>query len=176
MEAREIVADLEQRLPDFAVDSIWGSASVYLVIAQAELALAEGRAGQIALDRGAPLPEAVGALRPTGRDTFFRGSEVVARLWEEQGDLDEARRVLELASQQKNRTYPDAIMYQMPTHTEWMRVRWKLAQINRKLGRLADARAIEDELRDLLVYADPDLWLLRQLQALQEADAGSAQQ
>ncbi len=58
-----------------------------------------------------------------------------------------------------------------------MRVRWKLAQINRKLGRLADARAIEDELRDLLVHADSDLWLLRQLQALEESGgAGSVQQ
>ncbi len=63
---------------------------------------------------------------------------------------------------------------QVPTHTEWMRVRWKLAQVNRKLGRLAEARAIEAELRDLLVYADPDLWLLRQLQALEEAAAGSS--
>ncbi|MCH7826032.1 MAG: hypothetical protein IH849_14635 [Acidobacteria bacterium] len=44
----------------------------------------------------------------------------------------------------------------------------------RKLGRLVEARAIEDELRDLLVYADPDLWLLRQLQALEEAVASSS--
>ena len=33
---------------------------------------------------------------------------------------------------------------------------------------------IEDELRDLLVYADPDLWLVRQLQALEESGAASS--
>ena len=57
-----------------------------------------------------------------------------------------------------------------------MRVAWKLAVMYRKLGRLAEARVIEDELRELLVYADADMWLVRQLQRLEESGVGSSQQ
>ena len=48
---------------------------------------------------------------------------------------------------------------------------WQLAQLYRKLERVPDALHIENELRELLTYADPDVWLLRQLQALEEPAA-----
>ena len=94
-----------------------------------------------------------------------------------------ALQTLEGASQQKNRAYP---VYHISNRygvsvfpsakLHWMRVRLRLAQLYLKLDREAEAREIEAELRDLLRYADPDLWLLRQLQALEESDAGSVPQ
>ena len=47
-----------------------------------------------------------------------------------------------------------------------MRVQWRLAQLYRELGREAEAQAIEGELRELLAYADPDYWLVRELENL----------
>jgi len=47
-----------------------------------------------------------------------------------------------------------------------MRVRLRLAQLYRRLDRDAEALEIEAELRELLRYADPDLWLVRQLEAI----------
>ena len=45
-----------------------------------------------------------------------------------------------------------------------MDVQLHLANLYREFGREADAREIEAELRRLLVYADPDFRILRQLE------------
>ncbi len=78
-----------------------------------------------------------------------------------------AVQVLEDASQQKNRAYPAPNSYGFNVRTSaklhWMRVRLRLAQLYLKLDREAEALEIEAELRELLRYADPDLWLVRQL-------------
>ena len=173
-----------------ALDSEWAQVSIdgrqawepYVVIARGTLALAEGRIDEMP-GGSYGLPRAVDALRPTGGIAYFRGAETLAGFWEARGDLDRARRVLEAAWRERARshTWMGKRSYFFPedehgeylyfAQSEWMRVCWKLAAINRKLGRLAEARAIEDELRELLVYADADMWLVRQLQALEESDA-----
>ena len=124
-----------------------------VTIAQAELTLAEGHTEQaISL-----LRDSVGQLRPSGYAIYFLGAESLARAWEKQGEPNKALRVLEDASQQKNRTYPFSKLH-------WMRVRLRLAQLYHELGRDVEAAEIEAELRRLLVYADPDFWVLLQLQ------------
>ncbi len=137
---------------------------IALRLTQGEIALAEGNAEEaISL-----LLEGVAAVRITGAAGYFRGAESLANAWELQGDLDMALQTLEDASQQKNRAYP----HYSNTHgvsdfpsakLHWMRVRLRLAQLYLKLDREAEALEIEAELRELLRYADPDLWLVRQL-------------
>ena len=45
----------------------------------------------------------------------------------------------------------------------WLRIQWQRAQLLRKLGRDAEAREIESELRKLLAYADNDHAILVEL-------------
>ena len=55
----------------------------------------------------------------------------------------------------------------------WMRSEWQRAGLLRELGRGAEAREIEDELRKLLAYADSDHAILRSLRLLsQREEAG----
>ena len=139
-----------------------------LNLTQGEIALAEGNAEEaISL-----LQEGVSRLRSSGTSVYFRGAESLANAWERLGNLAMAVQTLEDASQQKNRAYPDRrTSYEFggsrfPAKLYWMRVRLRLAQLYLKLDREAEAREIEAELRGLLRYADPDLWLVRQLGGL----------
>jgi len=141
-------------------------------LTRGEIALAEGDAEEaISL-----LQEGVVRLRNSGSSAYFRGSESLANAWEQQGNPDRALQILEDASQQKNRAYPASITsHGFPRRESaklhWMRVRLRLAQLYLKLDRETEAREIAAELRALLRYADPDLWLLRQVQALGEETA-----
>ncbi len=141
-------------------------------LSHGEVALAEGNVEEaISL-----LKDGLFGLRSSGVYAYFRCSESLANAWERQGNLDMALRTLEDASQQKNRTYPLPGDLAASPKLYWMRVRLRLAQLYRKLDREAEALEIEAELRELLRYADPDYWLLRQLQGLEESDAGSSHQ
>ena len=51
----------------------------------------------------------------------------------------------------------------------WMRDEMALAQLYRRMGRVQDAEKIENELRKLLAYADPDFPMLVELKRLQNA-------
>ena len=134
-------------------------------LADGEIALAEGNVDEaISL-----LQEGLYGLRSSGNAAYFRCSESLANAWERQGDLEMALRTLEDASQQKSRTYPWANPGGASPKLHWMRVRLRLAQLYRRLEREAEALEIETELRDLLRYADSDLWLVRQLGEVHEA-------
>ena len=80
------------------------------------------------------------------------------------------------SASQKNRTYPYPVLNRGAASTKlyWMRVRLRLAQLYRNLDREAEALEIEAKLRDLLRYADPDLWLVRQLPAPADSNNGSS--
>ena len=55
--------------------------------------------------------------------------------------------------------------------TLWMRDQMDLARLYRRLGRLQDAEKVEDELRTLLAYADPDYPMLVELNRLRDDTA-----
>jgi len=137
---------------------------IALKLTRGEIALAEGNA-----EEAIPLlQEGVALLRNSGSFAYFRCAESLANAWEQQGNLGRALQTLEAASDQKNRSYPSTMtnhgfVRRPSTKLNWMRVRLRLAQLYLKLDREAEALEIEAELRDLLRYADPDLWLVRQL-------------
>src|SRR6266508_224810 len=124
-------------------------------VERAELAFARGQTA-----------EAVRQLK-AGRErapfnssnTFFLGTETLATALSQQGDMEGAVRVLELASQQRTR----AIFHFVSAGHSWMRTQLLLAKLYRRVGRQEDARRIAGELLKLLVYADPDHVLLREL-------------
>jgi tetratricopeptide (TPR) repeat protein len=156
-EARAILDSLP---PD---DALVGTIRFPLrLAARAELALAERRTQ----DAIPLLQEALSVLGPLDA-MYFEASESLARAWEQAGSIPNALRVLEEASAQKARAVWGG--------ARWMDVQLHLARLYRELGREADAQGIEAELRRLLVYADPDFWLLRQLERQSgTADAASA--
>ena len=71
------------------------------------------------------------------------------------GKTESAIRTLERASSHKN-----DIGVIRP---EWMRNQLRLADLYSQIGRHADAEKIKDELRKLLTYADPDHWMVKEL-------------
>jgi len=167
-EARELVADIEARW-SLAGPLARTTNTPYLAIARGELALAE-RPAEVEISA---LRDAVSVLRPVGDPVYFAGAGALARILIERGDDEGARRTLEDAGRQRSRTYPVLEEGRLFSFAQpaWMNVRWQLAQLYRKLGRLPEALRIENELRELLTYADLDVWLLRQLQALEEPGA-----
>ena len=52
------------------------------------------------------------------------------------------------------------------TKAVWMNVQLQLAQLYRRRGQIDEAKALEDELRQLLVYAEPDFYILERLNRL----------
>ncbi len=75
------------------------------------------------------------------------------------GELDTAVDVLEEAVQQRHMAFP-------VTKAVWMDVQLQLAQLYRRRGQIDEAKALEDELRQLLVYAEPDFYILERLNRL----------
>ena len=49
------------------------------------------------------------------------------------------------------------------TKAVWMNVQLQLAEMYRRRGQIDEAKALEDELRQLLVYAEPDFYILERL-------------
>lgn len=126
--------------------------------AEGELALAQGNfAKAIPL-----LEEAIAGQRHFALGhSFFIASESLARAFEFKGRTETAFAVLEDASQQR----PRAIFGK----GGWMDMRLYMAELHRQHGREVEARAIEDELRSLLQYADSDFRFVRQLERLEQS-------
>ena len=157
--AQEALSDLEaaaQETRRVVPDSIFS-------ILGGELALArnETEEGIRLLSAGLPVERALGST------IYFLGSDSLADALRKMGDSDRALRALEEASLQRSRVFPHAGSF-------WLRVQWRLAQLYRELGREAEAQAIEGELRELLAYADPDFWLVRELENLHRPATASA--
>ena len=131
--------------------------------------------GQVALTRGETVTaitlleeSLVARHRRMGRSqdsplVFFLGSESLARAWEQHGDVEEARRVLEDASAARRRIY---LGHVFPKGMYWLRIEAARARLARKLGRQEEAARIEAELLKLLAHADPDHVILRELKRL----------
>jgi len=135
---------------------IEGSPSRFHQSARGQLALARGdarRAIELLQDGNA-------AVRLQQTVVFLSGAESLARAWAKRGDLQKAIQVLEDASQEKSRP-------NLTSGALWLRVRFLLAQLYRKVGREEEARRIEVELLNLLALADRDHPMLLALQRSQ---------
>jgi len=133
-------------------------------ITEGELALAQGNTAKAILlfEQGLKDDSVAWPLEP-----FYIGTESLARIYEKQGKLADARRVLLQASAAKARTYPDPYFQNNGLISMWMQTQLHLADVDRKMGRVTEAEKIEDELSKLLIFADPDHPILRALQERQ---------
>jgi len=112
--------------------------------------------------------EEVFTLHPhAGGGVIFFGYESLAKVYRKQGRLDDALRILQQAAEKKPRTYSNPIGGSATFAWNWMRTELQLADLYREIGRLPEAEQIESELSRMLVYADPDHPILRELQERQ---------
>ncbi len=97
---------------------------------------------------------------------FFMGSEIMAEAWRAQGNLGKAVQVLEDAAEKELLLLAD--QSSPLTGALWVRAQGQLAQLYHEMDRDEDAQKIEEKLRALLAYADPDHPILRQLDRTKE--------
>lgn len=109
------------------------------------------------------LEKAIDATHNFPNGAFFLGSETLARTYEKQGNPISALRVLQQASDAKGKAYTCFYGGGM-TGAYWLRDELQLADLYRKMGRVPEAVKVEDELRKMLIYADTDHPILRELQ------------
>ena len=128
-------------------------------IVRGEHALMAGRTeeGIALLEKGTEAMQ----MMPTG--AFYLGSESLAGAYQKQGNFEAALRVLQRASHAKGKAYNCIGDWHM-LGALWLRTEWQLAELYRAMGRSADAEKVEDELRKMLVYADADHPIFRELQ------------
>jgi tetratricopeptide (TPR) repeat protein/tRNA A-37 threonylcarbamoyl transferase component Bud32 len=142
-EAHQLIAALQRRVP---------AGSAFLLASEGQLALAEGR-----------LEEAIALLERSQLGTvgqpYALAAVKLADAWIAKGDRARAIAALEDASARRDTL--DALP--LTWGLAWLRVRERLARLYREAGRVADAKAIESELRQLLVVADDDHPIKRRL-------------
>jgi hypothetical protein len=112
--------------------------------ARAEIACAEENTIQNAEE----LRDLLNAFKMKG-PAYFIGAESLAFALEQQGDLEGALRVLDLASEQRVKGY-------VASGAFWLRNEWQRARLRRFLGDAQEAAEIEERLLALLVHADLD--------------------
>jgi tetratricopeptide (TPR) repeat protein len=160
-----LISEAERQMT--AMENLGSPRTNELDIVRGEIALARGRReeGIALLRRG---------LRTQG-DAAYRvslmGSESLAGALEKDGKLGEAVEILERLAEAKGRA---CVIYGGEHGALWMRTRLQLAGLYRRLGREQEARRIDDELRKLLAYADPDHQLVRELNRSESAAKISA--
>ncbi len=152
-EARAGLASFELR-EETSVPDGYPARNTVTDVMKGHVALAEGRV-QEAL---ALLQSALTAGPEPGGTSYFVAASGLASAWLELGEPARALAALEESSRQKRRSHPYA-------RETWMANQLRLASLYRELGRASDAQGVEDELRAMLAYADPDFWLVQQLAA-----------
>ncbi len=118
-----------------------------------EVARLEGRLGE-----AIPLLEEGIAELGTGNPLLYLGSDSLALAWLAQDEPSRAARVLDEAA--------EAVPLRIETGSFWLEVELRRAQVYRQLGRVEEAEQIEAGLRKLLVVADPDHVIVRELKRL----------
>ena len=109
-------------------------------------------------------------MNDAGDPKFFQQAASAARAWEQLGDLPAAIRALEESAAARTPTwgqYGSVGMF-------WLRNHWRLAQLYRQVARVEDARAVESDLRPLLIDADEDHPIRLGLQRLEATDRRSS--
>jgi len=157
-----LVREAEKALPLLATNPGWTEGAIQIV--RGEIALAQGRTEEAVVLLQAGLRTAW-----SNTMTTFCGWESLATIWEQRDDLKKAAYALEKASAMK--------LVLVPIYSaRWSEVRLRQARLYRRMGRIAEAREIEAELRKLLAVADEDYPVLVQLRQVQEQDARDASQ
>ncbi len=132
-----------------------------------DLALARGDVdGAIVLLRR-DIPDPTPQLAGSG--PFFRGAESLAAAHLLKDEVDHAANVLRAALARRREINAGGLT------NDFYRVRLQvqLAELDRRLGREAEARALEERLARLLAVADPDFPLAVRLRRLREAAAST---
>jgi len=117
--------------------------------------------GEIAISRGqtkegiALLERGIEAMRNFPLGSFYLGSQMLARTYEKQSNLDAALRVLRQASDAKGKAY-NCLSGGPMNGVWWLADELQLADLYRKMGRVSEAEQVEDELRKMVIYADAD--------------------
>jgi tetratricopeptide (TPR) repeat protein len=145
-----LISQLQQTMQNWR--GVEGSRKVL----EGEIALAQGHR-----ERAISLLEAgVNSLRPENGPYLVEGWDSLAAAYEQRGDSVNLLRVLEKA--------PEELGYYGPTRlTIYLKMKSRLGQLYRKMGRVEDAGKIEAELLSLLRCADPDHPILVQLRRAQ---------
>ncbi|HKW63213.1 MAG TPA: winged helix-turn-helix domain-containing protein [Candidatus Acidoferrum sp.] len=135
-------------------------------VVRGELAIASGqtRKGIALLEKGL---EEMHTLRV---GAFYLGSEALAQAYEKQGNFEAALRVLQRAADPEAKDCPCVAL---TTGHWWLRNELQLADLYRKMGRVPEAEKVEDELRKMLIYADADHPILRELQKPERLSAAA---
>ena len=142
-EAERLLAEerAKNKQPDIPADLTFN-------VLEGEIALSRGRINDAIL----VLQKALPSIRWTNSAFFYLASESLADALERQGHREMALQVLKRASEARAISYDNM----SSSGAYWLRVEWRLAQLCRKLGLIADAQKIEGELFRTLAYADPD--------------------
>jgi tetratricopeptide (TPR) repeat protein len=120
-------------------------------VVRGELYVARGRTREgIAL-----LEQGLEGMHTFPVGAFYLGTETLAKAYERQGTLDEALRVLQRASEAKGKAYT-CLSSGTSSGQWWLRDELQLADLYRKMGRIQEAGQVENELRKMLVFADPE--------------------
>ena len=90
---------------------------------------------------------------------FWHALETEADLLVKQHDLAAAAALLRRTDQTRENAYPS---WECSAYW-WLRARVRLLQVERQLGNMDRANALQQELRQLLAVADPDFVVLREL-------------
>lgn len=133
--------------------------------------------GELALARG-DIERAIGLLRRevdnpslvfTGSSPFYRGAEALAAAYLRRGEEGLAANVLRAALARRRATNAGGLM----NDYYWMRLQLRLAELDHRLGREAEAHALEEELAALLAAADPDFPLSVRLRRLRQSSGAT---
>src|SRR5207248_2085338 len=105
------------------------------------------------------LQEAVNKAHARGDPAGLFPADSLATALEWHAEPEQALRVLDRASRDRMLTLGYLDYY----GESWNRIQAHLAHQYQQMGRAEDARKVKDQLRQLLVYADPDYQILRQV-------------
>lgn len=135
-----------------------GESPALLKIARGGLAMNQGDTSQAA----ASIRSGLQTLGASGESLYFAGSDMLAVMLREQGDVTAGLRLLEMTTEQKS----DAAF--LDDGIFWVKCQFRLAQMYREVGRLQDAREMEDALLRQLAIAEPGDPMRKELQRLQQ--------
>jgi tetratricopeptide (TPR) repeat protein len=132
-------------------------------IVMGELSLARGdvaRAEQLLEEGLKPGPSAAGNSKTWPIQVSLFGSESLARVYTKEHKFQEAVRALQSAWETK--AWNNGLWESFAWSS--LRIRLQLADLYREMGRTSEAEQVEDELSKLLIYADSDDPIVRELQ------------
>jgi tetratricopeptide (TPR) repeat protein len=119
----------------------------------------------------AHLQKGLALLKGSRLHEYHMGCESLAIALDRAARSREVIPTLEACAAERPRIGPGGVMFTQPSM--WMRLKLRLAEEYRNVGRIAEATATENEVRRLLVYADTDHPLVKRLEAMAGSTAAA---